>query len=177
MKFRLTRWIVHLFDTRFKCVYNQYFLFSKVCNPRSVFELSERVLFDCILILLSRCCYTSTFIQVGIPIAAGVLFPLNGTMLTPSIAGALMGLSSIGVMTNSLLLRFKFSLKQKQIHGTSPKTKTYVESDLALRNKKIKYPNQLLGVEWRHNINEVPHSWVLLRSMMRAYTFFLAGII
>ncbi|CAL5213638.1 unnamed protein product [Lathyrus oleraceus] len=78
---------------------------------------------------------------VGIPIAAGVLFPLNGTMLTPSIAGALMGLSSIGVMTNSLLLRFKFSLKQKQIHGTSPKTKTYVESDLALRNKKIKYPN------------------------------------
>ncbi|OIW17038.1 hypothetical protein TanjilG_13857 [Lupinus angustifolius] len=33
---------------------------------------------------------------VGIPIAAGVLFPVNGTMLTPSIAGALMGLSSIG---------------------------------------------------------------------------------
>ncbi|XP_022763692.1 copper-transporting ATPase PAA1, chloroplastic isoform X2 [Durio zibethinus] len=51
---------------------------------------------------------------VGIPIAAGTLLPLTGTMLTPSIAGALMGLSSIGVMTNSLLLRFKFSLKQQQ---------------------------------------------------------------
>jgi P-type Cu+ transporter len=79
--------------------------------------------------------------QVGIPIAAGVLFPVNGTMLTPSIAGALMGLSSIGVMTNSLLLRFKFSLKQKQIHGILPIIKTYVESDLARRNKKMKYPN------------------------------------
>ncbi|KAG6652009.1 hypothetical protein CIPAW_06G153400 [Carya illinoinensis] len=34
---------------------------------------------------------------VGIPIAAGMLLPVTGTMLTPSIAGALMGLSSIGM--------------------------------------------------------------------------------
>ncbi|KAK7363138.1 hypothetical protein VNO77_05268 [Canavalia gladiata] len=74
---------------------------------------------------------------VGIPIAAGVLFPTTGTMLTPSIAGALMGLSSIGVMTNSLLLRFKFSSKQKQIHDTLPKTKVHVDSDLAQQNQKI----------------------------------------
>ncbi|XWS54504.1 hypothetical protein CRYUN_Cryun10bG0095200 [Craigia yunnanensis] len=46
---------------------------------------------------------------VGIPIAAGMLLPVNGTMLTPSTAGALMGLSSIGVMTNSLLL-FKIQI-------------------------------------------------------------------
>ncbi|CAK9164295.1 unnamed protein product [Ilex paraguariensis] len=52
---------------------------------------------------------------VGIPIAAGVLLPVTGIMLTPSIAGALMGFSSIGVMTNSLLLRFKFASKHKQI--------------------------------------------------------------
>ncbi|KAL2647053.1 hypothetical protein AAZX31_05G108000 [Glycine max] len=77
---------------------------------------------------------------VGIPIAAGVLFPINGTVLTPSIAGALMGLSSIGVMTNSLLLRFKFSSKQKQIHGTSPKTKIHVDSDLAQQNQKTNHP-------------------------------------
>ncbi|GAB4853227.1 Polyamine N-acetyltransferase 1 [Ancistrocladus abbreviatus] len=49
---------------------------------------------------------------LGIPIAAGALLPMTGMMLTPSIAGALMGLSSLGVMTNSLLLRFKFSPKQ-----------------------------------------------------------------
>ncbi|KAK1313856.1 hypothetical protein QJS10_CPA06g02030 [Acorus calamus] len=46
--------------------------------------------------------------QVGIPIAAGSLLPVNGMMLTPSIAGALMGLSSMGVMGNSLLLRLRF---------------------------------------------------------------------
>ncbi|XP_052193142.1 copper-transporting ATPase PAA1, chloroplastic isoform X2 [Diospyros lotus] len=50
--------------------------------------------------------------MVGIPIAAGMMLPVTGTMLTPSIAGALMGLSSIGVMTNSLLLRLKFTSKQ-----------------------------------------------------------------
>ncbi|ESW31097.1 hypothetical protein PHAVU_002G208800 [Phaseolus vulgaris] len=78
---------------------------------------------------------------VGIPIAAGVLFPINGTILTPSIAGALMGLSSIGVMTNSLLLRFKFSSKQKQIHNsTSPNTKIHVRSDLAQHNQKTSRP-------------------------------------
>lgn len=56
---------------------------------------------------------------VGLPIAAGMLLPVTGTMLTPSIAGALMGLSSIGVMANSLLLRLKFSSKQKQINGSN----------------------------------------------------------
>ncbi|KAH9697895.1 Copper-transporting ATPase PAA1 [Citrus sinensis] len=59
------------------------------------------------------CTYHDSLRLVGIPIAAGVLLPVTGTMLTPSIAGALMGLSSIGVMANSLLLRLKFSSKQK----------------------------------------------------------------
>lgn len=49
---------------------------------------------------------------IGLPIAAGMLLPATGVMLTPSIAGALMGLSSIGVVTNSLLLRIRFSSKQ-----------------------------------------------------------------
>ncbi|KAI3702116.1 hypothetical protein L6452_27816 [Arctium lappa] len=52
---------------------------------------------------------------VGIPIAAGTLLPVTGMMLTPSIAGALMGLSSIGVMTNSLLLRLRFTSRQKKM--------------------------------------------------------------
>lgn len=42
---------------------------------------------------------------LGIPIAAGALLPGYGIALTPSISGALMGVSSLAVMTNSLLLR------------------------------------------------------------------------
>jgi Cu2+-exporting ATPase len=42
---------------------------------------------------------------VGIPIAAGALLPVTGLALTPSVAGGLMGFSSLGVMGNSLTLR------------------------------------------------------------------------
>ncbi|XP_065850929.1 copper-transporting ATPase PAA1, chloroplastic [Euphorbia lathyris] len=67
---------------------------------------------------------------IGIPIAAGMLLPVTGTMLTPSIAGALMGLSSIGVMTNSLLLRLKFASKLNHTYGaSSPSTNFFSGSD------------------------------------------------
>jgi Cu2+-exporting ATPase len=47
--------------------------------------------------------------SIGIPAAAGVLYWFGwGTMLSPSAAGAMMALSSVSVVTNSLLLRWKF---------------------------------------------------------------------
>jgi len=43
---------------------------------------------------------------VGVPVAAGILYPLTGLLISPIWAGAAMTLSSLSVITNSLRLRW-----------------------------------------------------------------------
>ncbi len=42
---------------------------------------------------------------IGIPIAAGLLYPINGFLMNPMLAGAAMALSSVSVVSNSLRIR------------------------------------------------------------------------
>ena len=45
---------------------------------------------------------------IGIPLAAGVLYPVNGFLINPMIAGAAMALSSVSVVSNSLRLKWTY---------------------------------------------------------------------
>ncbi|MEM8545573.1 MAG: heavy metal translocating P-type ATPase [Cyanobacteria bacterium P01_H01_bin.119] len=49
-----------------------------------------------------------TYNLVGIPLAAGVLLPSSGILLSPAVAGGLMAFSSVSVVLNSLVLRYTF---------------------------------------------------------------------
>jgi Cu+-exporting ATPase len=49
--------------------------------------------------------FSFVFNSAGVPIAAGVFYPLFGILLSPIVAGAAMALSSVTVIGNALRLR------------------------------------------------------------------------
>ena len=54
---------------------------------------------------------------LGIPIAAGVLYPWFGIMLNPALAGLAMALSSVSVVSNALLLNLTGPRKLRAVHA------------------------------------------------------------
>ncbi|HTU59244.1 MAG TPA: copper-transporting ATPase, partial [Polyangiales bacterium] len=49
--------------------------------------------------------FAMVYNALGVPVAAGVLFPLFGILLSPMLASAAMSLSSVSVIVNALRLR------------------------------------------------------------------------
>ncbi|TMG96894.1 MAG: copper-transporting ATPase, partial [Betaproteobacteria bacterium] len=64
-------------------------------------EISERTVANMYQNLLFALIYNT----LGVPIAAGVLYPFFGILLSPLIAAAAMSLSSVSVVGNALRLR------------------------------------------------------------------------
>jgi Cu+-exporting ATPase len=57
---------------------------------------------------------------IGIPVAAGVLYPFFGILLNPEFAAAAMALSSVSVVSNSLRLRRVWKKEQAKRYARSP---------------------------------------------------------
>ena len=48
--------------------------------------------------------FSFLFNGIGVPVAAGILYPVNGLLMSPMFAGAAMALSSFTVVVNALRL-------------------------------------------------------------------------
>jgi Cu2+-exporting ATPase len=74
---------------------------SDLNNIAKAFRLSR----DTVRTIRQNLFWAFIYNLIGIPLAAGILYPFNGFLLSPMIAGAAMALSSVSVVSNSLRLK------------------------------------------------------------------------
>lgn len=73
----------------------------------SLLSKAYRLSRDTVRLIRQNLFWAFIYNLIGIPVAAGVLFPLWGVTMSPMLAGAAMAFSSVSVVTNSLRLKWK----------------------------------------------------------------------